>query len=111
VLERLGPRAMRATVLFEERKDAGDAAGLGLMRRLCDEHDSLGFEFLAPMRLGARGRLRKTLRAAQDYLRYFDDPYGPGGKLRSRAAGRVPDRLEQALAAALARRPAARRRL
>lgn len=111
VLERLGTRGMQATVLFEERKDAGDAAGLGLMRRLCDEHESLGFEFLAPVSLGARGTLRKMLRAAQDYLRYFDEPYGAGAKLRSRAAGRVPDRLERALAAALGRRPAARRRL
>jgi hypothetical protein len=111
VMERLGARGIRATVLFEERKDAGDAAGLRLMRRLCDEHDSLGFEVLRPMPLGARGWVRKVLRAVRDYLRYFDEPYGDAAKLRSRAAGRVPDRLERAIGAMLRRWPAGRRRL
>jgi len=111
VLEGLGARGMRATVLFEERKDAGDAGGLGLMRRLCGEHESLGFEFLPPKPLGARGRLRKALRAGQDYLRYFEEPYGDAAKLRSRAAGRVPGRLERAIAATLGRWAAARRGL
>lgn len=111
VLERLGARGIPTTVLFEERKDAGDAAGLGLMRRLCDEHDSLGFEVLPPVPLGVRGRLRKALRAVRDYLRYFDEPYGDAAKLRSRAAGRVPDRLERAVGAAVGSWPSGRRGL
>ena len=48
VLERLGSSGLRATVLFEERKDVGDAAGLRLMQRLCGEHESLAFGFLPP---------------------------------------------------------------
>jgi len=111
VLERLGSGGVRTTVLFEERKDVGDAAGLGLMRRLSGEHESLGFEFLPPVRLGARGQLRKALRAAQDYLRYFDEPYADAAKLRSRAAGRVPDRIERAIATALGRWAVPRRGL
>ena len=111
VLERLGSSGLCTTVLFEERKDAGDAAGLGLMRRLCGEHDSLAFEFLPPVRLGPRGQLRKALRAAQDYLRYFDEPYADAAKLRSRAAGRVPGRIERAIAATLGRWTGPRRGL
>jgi hypothetical protein len=111
VLEQLGSRGVRTTVLFEERKDAGDATGLGLMRRLCAEHESLGFELLPPLSLGVRGRLRKALRAGQDYLRYFDEPYTDAAKLRSRAAGRVPNRLERALAALLGRWTGPRRML
>jgi hypothetical protein len=98
------------TVLFEAGK-AGDEAGLDLMRRLCAEHDSLSCEFLAPLPLRVRGRLRKVLGAGRDYLRYFELPYGDAAKLRSRAAGGTPHGLERALAVPLRRLPRARRAL
>ena len=108
VLRALGARGRSTMVLFEERKEAGDEAGLELMRRLCGEHDALRFELQAPLPLRLRGRLRRVLRALQDYLRYFEAPYRDATKLRSRALGRVPDRVERALAVSLRRLPRAR---
>jgi hypothetical protein len=111
VLRTLGSRGHRVTVLFEGRKEAGDEAGLELMRRLCGEYDSLNCEFLAPLALGVRGRLRKVLGACLDYLRYFERPLEDAAKLRSRAAGRVPNPVERALALPLRRLPRGRRAL
>jgi hypothetical protein len=111
VLRTLGSRGHRVAVLFEGRKEAGDEAGLELMRRLCDEYDSLTCEFLAPMALGLRGRLRKVLGACIDYMRYFERPFEDATKLRSRAAGRVPGAVERAVAVALRRLPRGRRAL
>ena len=111
LLRTLGSRGHRVTVLFEQRKEPGDEGGHGLIRRLCDEHDSLRFEFLAPVPLRVRGRLRKVVGAGRDYLRYFEPPYGDAAKLRSRAAGRVPDAVERALAVTLRRLPRGRRAL
>lgn len=103
VLRRLAVRGHRATVLFEERKDGGDGAGLALIRQLCADNESLGYELLPPLPRGVRGRLRMALEAGQDYLRYLESPYGDAGKLRSRALGFMPDGLEHALASALRR--------
>jgi hypothetical protein len=110
VLLELGSRGLRTTVLFEERK-LGDEPGLDLMRQLCREHDSLRFEVLGPLPRRLRGRVRKAVRAIQDYLRYFDVPYGHAAKLRSRALGRVPDPVERAIAGTLARWRRGRRTL
>ena len=108
VLWELGARGLRVTVLFEERKQ-GDEGGVDTLRRLCRKHESLGYQLLAPLALGPRGQVRKALRAGQDYLRYFDAPYGDALKLRSRVTGRVPDRVEHAIAASLGRWPRGRR--
>jgi hypothetical protein len=111
VLRALGSRGYRTTVLFEQRKEGGDEAGLELMHQLCGEYDSLHYELLPPLPLSLRGRLRKALAAGQDYLRYFDQPYGDATKLRSRAVGRVPHGVERALAVPLRRLPSLRRAL
>ena len=111
VLRALATCARPTTVVFEERKEPGDRAGLALVGRLCEEHAMLSYELLLPLPSGLRGRLRSALAAGQNYLRYFDGPYGDTSRLRSRVLGSLPGGLERALASALRRSPRARRAL
>jgi hypothetical protein len=111
VLRELASREHPVTVLFEERKEGGDEAGLALIERLGGEYGSLRHELLVALPLGLRGRARMALAAGQDYLRYFDPPYGDAERLRSRALAPLPDRVERAFAAPLRRLPRARRAL
>jgi hypothetical protein len=111
VLRTLAAREHQVTVLFEERKEGGDEAGLALAERLAAEHGSLRCELLSPLPLGVRGRLRMALAAGQDYLRYFDAPFGEAGKLRSRALAPLPAAVDRLLGAALRRLPKVRRAL
>lgn len=111
VLRALAARDHDTTVLFEERKEGGDRAGLALIGRLCGEYGALRYEFLRPLPLGVRGRLRMTLKGGQDYLRYFDLPYRDATRLRSRALVSLPAGVERALASTLRRWPGGRRAL
>jgi hypothetical protein len=111
VLRIVAARGHETTVLFERRKKGGERAGLELLGRLCDEHEGLRHEFLRPLPLGVRGRVRIALQAGQDYLRYFDPPYAVATRLRARALSSLPGGLERALAGALGRWPRARRAL
>jgi len=108
VLRALAGRGADTTVLFEERKPGGDDAGLELIARLCEELGPVRYELLAPP-LGTRARPRRLLEAGQDYLRYFDPPYGDGTRLRARAIASLPAGLERALAFVLRRSPRTRR--
>ena len=112
VLRALAARGDRTTVLFEGRKAGGDSAGLGLIDRLCAELDGLDYELAGPLPRGLRGQVRICLQAGQDYLRYFDPPYGDGAnRLRARSVAFLPARVERALASMLRRWPRARRAL
>jgi hypothetical protein len=111
VLRALGERGRQTTVVFEERKEEGDAAGLALIERLCGEYGSLRHEFLRRPAPRLRGRLRILLEAGQDYLRYFEPPYRDPTRLRSRAAAFLPARVERIFASVLRRMPRARRAL
>lgn len=111
VLRALAARGHRITVLFEQRKEGGDRAGLALIGRLDREYDGLRYEFAGPLPLGLRGRLRIALQAGQDYLRYFGPPYRDATRLRSRALASLPAGLEHALAVVLGRWPRGRRAL
>jgi hypothetical protein len=108
VLRALAERDHSTTVLFEQRKEGGDDAGLSLIQELAEAYGSLDYEFAPELPPGTRGRARMALEAAQDYLRYFDPPYDRASRLRSRALGLLPPALERALAATLRRWPRAR---
>jgi hypothetical protein len=111
VLRRLAERGHAVTVLFEERKKGGDEAGLAHVARLAEQYASFHYELLPPRPLGRRGRARMALAAGQDYLRYFDEPYGDARRLRSRPLEPLPAAVERALAATLRRSSRARRAL
>jgi hypothetical protein len=111
VLRTLVGRGHRVTVLFEERKERGDEAGLALIRRLSAEYDELHHELRSSPPPGVRGRLRLALEALQDYLRYLDPPYAEARRLRARALAFLPARFERGLASALRAWPRGRRRL
>jgi hypothetical protein len=112
VLRALAARGDRTTVLFEGRKAGGDSAGLSLIDRLSGELDGLDYELGDPLPRGLRGQVRICLEAGQDYLRYFDHPYGDGAnRLRARSVAFLPARVEEALASMLRRWPRARRAL
>jgi hypothetical protein len=111
VLRALGARDRPTTVLFEERKQGGDVAGLALIERLCREYGALRHEFLSPPALRSRGRLRILLEVGQDYLRYFELPYRNPTRSRSRAVAFLPARVERMLASVLRRMPRGRRAL
>ena len=109
VLRALAARGCTVTVLFEERKVPGDAAGLALVHRLRSELPTVSFEFLPPFPVTLRSRTRMGLQVCQDYLRYFEVPYGGETGLRARVLAFVPPRVERFLSAALGRMPKVRR--
>jgi hypothetical protein len=111
VLESLAERGYRVTVLFEERKPGADEPGLRFLGRLSAQHEGVRWELLPRTRSGLRGRLRMTMEAAGDYLRYFDPPYTGTNRLRSRAVAFLPTGVERALAAVLRFLPRFRRLL
>jgi hypothetical protein len=109
VLAALAARGYHLTLLFEERKPGADEPGLAFVDRLSARHATVSWELQPRTRLGLRGGLRTVLEAVQDYLRYFEPPYGEPGALRSRALAFLPKRLEHALAAMLRSWPSGRR--
>ena len=109
VLRTLADRGHSVTVLFEERKEGGDEAGLALISRLSEEYPSLDYEFLPLLARGPRRRFRMGIQAGQDWLRYFDEPFGDSDNLRARALPFLPDRVERTLASAARRLPRGRR--
>jgi hypothetical protein len=111
VLRELGARGRRTTIVFEQRKEGGDAAGLALIERLCREYAALRYEFLYPPPLRLSGRLRMLLEAGQDYLRYFEPPFREPTRSRSRALAFLPARVERMFASVLRRMPRGRRAL
>jgi len=111
VLESLAERGYRVTVLFEERKPGADEPGLRFLGLLSAQHEGVRWELLPRTRSGLRGRLRMTMEAAGDYLRYFDPPYTGTNRLRSRAVAFLPTGVERALAAVLRFLPRFRRLL
>ncbi len=111
VLRELAERGMRVTVLFEERKPGGDAAGLRLIGELASSHEVLTHGFVPPIPLGFRGLLRKAAQIGLDYLRYFEPPFEHTVRLRARPLAFLPARAERLLAAALRRSRVARRAL
>jgi hypothetical protein len=111
VLRSLAGRGHAITVLFEERKEGGDEAGLSLVAALAADLPALRWELRDPRPLGLRGRVRMALEAGQDYLRYFEGPLGGATRLRERALGFLPSAVEHAIAAALRRWPRGRRAL
>ena len=111
VLRTLAARGHRLTVLFEERNEPKDHAGLALIRGLREECGSLRYELQSSLPPGARGRLRMALEASLDYLRYFDPPYADPGRLRARAVAFLPRGLEHVLALTLRAWPRGRRAL
>jgi hypothetical protein len=111
ILRELAERGWPLTVIFEERKDRGDEGGLALAESLARELPGLRHEVLRPLPLGLRSRLKLGLKAAQDYLRYFEPPYERPGKLRARALAFVPVRMERALCVVLDPLPVVRRAL
>jgi hypothetical protein len=109
VLSALCERGDPITVVFTERKPGGERAGLAIVNRLAQQHGNLQIEMLPALALGIRGRLRLSLRALRDYLRYFEPPYHDASRLRMRAIAPLPEAVDRYLASMLRRLPRTRR--